>query len=154
MSTGHRDGQCNLRPSGEKQGFPIKKHQRHVKHRRHLLPNSHEHVSGGKRIIKLLILTIKQFKLICIFADCTVLFEELSIRYTSSPSDEKDVNMRFQRWQLFDFPAWKFPSTPENILDNEKWGNFLVDFSLKLFFRQKFLEKKKECQLENWMRTC
>lgn len=49
--------------------------------------------------------------------------------------------MRFPRWQLFDFPAWKFPSTPENILDNEKWGNFLVDFSLKIFHAKTFGEK-------------
>lgn len=55
------------------------------------------------------------------------------IRRKGSYLTQCDVNMRFQRWQLFDFPAWKFPSRPESVLDNEKWGNFLVDFSLKTF---------------------
>lgn len=74
MSTGHRDGQCNLRPDGDKLNFGFKKKSASCE--TWTTPAAKftwEHFRG-KRIIKWLILTMKQyqFKSIWIFADCTL----------------------------------------------------------------------------------
>lgn len=142
MSTGHRDAPCNLRPDGDKLNSGLKNKSASCET---LTPPAAQFTWAtfwGKRIIKWLILTIKQyqFKLIWIFADCTL--KSYAIRPAhpmkkGSYPTKCDVNMRRQRWQLLDFLAWKFPSRPESILDNEKWGNFLVDYSRKSFGEKK-----------------
>lgn len=90
MSTGHRDGQCNLEPDGGKSNFTIK-------------PVMWINVTWcknpvwanfrGKPIIILLLITIKQyqFSLMYIFADCTIPPKELNMRRTSSLSNTKEI---------------------------------------------------------------
>lgn len=64
---------------------------------------------------------------------------------------KSDVNVTLRRWQLFDLPDWKFPSRPENILDNEKWGNF-HDF-LSNVYAKKFGEKRCVNWKTKWRRV-